>query len=98
MPSSSQLIVFEGPNGSGKTLLAQAFVAWFAERKIRTEYFAFLARKEEHLGKRGSDIHRDPRALGIDPLTKPACSSCMWPHTLMRLRVASSLQFARGGT
>jgi dTMP kinase len=61
-----RLVVFEGPDGVGKTTLAKALVSKLAGRGVRCEYFSFPGREPGTLGRLVYGVHHDPGEFGID--------------------------------
>ena len=61
-----RLIVFEGPDGVGKTALAKALVEELPRRRIRCEYFSFPGRDLGTLGHLVYEVHHKPGKFGID--------------------------------
>lgn len=59
------LIVFEGPDGVGKTTLAQALVEELARRGARCDYLSFPGRDPGTLGHLVYEVHHDPGKFGI---------------------------------
>lgn len=63
-----RLVVFEGPDGAGKSTLAKGLLEYFAENSLKAELFSFPGDKEGSLGKSVYDIHHYPERLGIDSI------------------------------
>lgn len=61
-----RLFVFEGPDGSGKTALAQGFVKHLRSLGWPCDYFAFPGKEVGTLGKHVYDIHHNPRIAGLE--------------------------------
>jgi thymidylate kinase len=61
--------VFEGPDGSGKTVLSNAFAEHLRVQDTRCEVFAFPGRQRRTLGKLVHEIHHDPKSIGVESLT-----------------------------
>ena len=64
-----RLIVFEGPDGAGKSTLAQCVVDRLRESRIRSEYAAFPGRQPGTIGQIIYEIHHDPGRFGIEKLS-----------------------------
>ncbi len=77
-----RLVVFEGPDGVGKTALAKALVAELAIRGVQCEYFSFPGREPGTLGRLVYEVHHHPDEFGIDH---------MEPASLQVLHVAAHL-------
>ena len=67
-----RLIVFEGPDGAGKSTLAQCLVDRLRESGIRSEYASFPGKQPATIGRIVYDIHHDPGRFGIEQLS-PTC-------------------------
>lgn len=68
MGKSGKLIVFEGPDGAGKTTLSQAFVAALEARGIKTVWLSFPGRDEGTLGKLVYELHHHPESFSLRDL------------------------------
>ena len=77
-----RLVVFEGPDGAGKSTLAQCLVDHLVESRIRSEYAAFPGRKPGTIGQIIYEIHHDPGRFGIEKLS---------PTSLQALHIAAHL-------
>jgi dTMP kinase len=77
-----RLIVFEGPDGVGKTTLAQALVDELIKRGVLCEYFSFPGRDPGTLRRLVYEVHHDPGEFGIDHIE---------PASLQVLHVAAHL-------
>lgn len=77
-----RLIVFEGPDGVGKSTLSQALVKKLTEVGLPCEYLSFPGKEAGTIGRLVYDIHHDPAALGVE---KPT------PVSLQILHVAAHL-------
>jgi dTMP kinase len=77
-----RLIVFEGPDGVGKTTLAKALVNKLMRRGLPCEYFCFPGRDPGTLGRLVYGVHHDPGEFGIDHIE---------PASLQVLHVAAHL-------
>lgn len=60
-----QLIVFEGPDGVGKTTLSKRVINWMAARGIRSRYISFPGHEQGSLGKLVYDVHHEPERFGV---------------------------------
>jgi dTMP kinase len=77
-----RLIVFEGPDGVGKTALAKALVDELIRRGVPCEHFSFPGRDPGTLGRLVYEVHHDPGRFGIDHIE---------PASLQVLHVAAHL-------
>ncbi len=77
-----RLVVFEGPDGVGKTTLANALVEELTRRGVRGEYFSFPGRDPGTLGCLVYEVHHDPGKFGLDHVE---------PASLQVLHVAAHL-------
>jgi thymidylate kinase len=75
-----KLIVFEGPDDSGKTTLSHALVNYLNSKGIDCDYFAFPGGDEGTLGKLVHNLHHDSRRMGVESLT---------PTSLQLLHIAA---------
>jgi thymidylate kinase len=62
---AGQLIVFEGPDGSGKTTLSKRLVDWLAAQGKQAQYVSFPGREQGTLGSVVYDIHHSPEQFGL---------------------------------
>lgn len=60
------LVVFEGPDGVGKTTLAKALVEELLQQGVPCEYFSFPGRAPGTLGRLVYEVHHDPGEFGIN--------------------------------
>lgn len=67
---AGKLLVFEGPDGVGKSTLAQSLVGRLKEAPIRSEYAMFPGKRPGTIGQIVYEIHHDPGRFGIDELTQ----------------------------
>ena len=79
---AGKLIVFEGPDGVGKSTLAQLLVGRLKESRIRCEYATFPGKQAGTIGQVIYDLHHDPGTFGIEALS---------PASLQALHVAAHL-------
>lgn len=77
-----RLIVFEGPDGVGKTTLASAMVEELSRRDLPCEYFSFPGREPGTLGHLVYEVHHKPKKFDIDH---------MEPASLQMLHIAAHL-------
>lgn len=77
-----KLLVFEGPDRSGKTTLSVAFVEYLREKGEECDYFAFPGHEPGTLGKLVHELHHNSEAVGINTLT---------PTSLQLLHVAAHI-------
>lgn len=64
-----KLFVFEGPDGSGKTMLSRAFANHLNAQGFGCEWFSFPGVNAGTLGKHVYEIHHNPRSVGIKNLS-----------------------------
>jgi thymidylate kinase len=64
-----QLVVFEGPDGVGKSELAARFESWLVEHGSAAELLSFPGKEEGTLGKLVYDLHSNPARFGVTGLT-----------------------------
>jgi thymidylate kinase len=64
-----KLIVFEGPDGVGKSTLSRALAKKLTEANIHCENLAFPGREEGTIGRLVYDLSRRPDAFGLGKLT-----------------------------
>ena len=72
MESKSQfgrLIVFEGPDGVGKSTLSCALADKLVEMDVSCEYLAFPGSEEHTLGRLVYDVHHDAKGSGLDDVS-----------------------------
>lgn len=65
-----KLIVFEGPDGVGKSTLAQWFATRLEESGIRCTLLSFPGREPGSLGRHVYELHHDPSRFGIESLSQ----------------------------
>ena len=80
--SPGQLIVFEGPDGVGKSTLAQALTRKLTEAGLPSEYLALPGNEMGTIGRLVYDIHHNPAVYGLGKLT---------PGSLQALHIAAHL-------
>lgn len=67
--AKGQLVVFEGPDGVGKSELAARFASWLVEHGFAAELLSFPGKEEGTLGKLVYDLHADPARFDVTGLT-----------------------------
>lgn len=82
-----RLIVFEGPDGVGKTTLAQALVGELNRRGTRCEYFSFPGRDPGTLGRLVYEVHHNPDKFSLHHVN---------PTSLQVLHIAAHLDAIKG--
>jgi len=65
MTKLGELIVFEGPDGVGKTTLAKRLNRHLKSIGTTSKYFAFPGNKKNTLGKHVYDFHHNPEKFGV---------------------------------
>lgn len=79
---NGSLLVFEGPDGAGKTELAHRLVNSLRARGVECELIAFPGNEPQSLGRHVYRIHHEPASVGIDNLH---------PASLQTLHVAAHI-------
>ena len=74
------LIVFEGPDGVGKTTLARLLTRELEHRGCHCLYKSFPGQEEGSLGRLVYDIHHHPHKFGIEQMS---------PTSLQMLHIAA---------
>lgn len=82
MSNNGQLIVFEGADDAGKTVLSKAIAAEKVARGQRYQWHAFPGMATGTLGYLVYRLHHDPTSFGIERLT---------PSSLQTLHIAAHL-------
>ena len=77
-----ELIVFEGPDGVGKSTLSQTLAKKLTEFNIPCEHLAFPGKEEGTIGCLVYDLHHNPAAFGLRKVT---------PASLQALHIAAHL-------
>lgn len=83
MSHCGKLIVFEGPDGVGKSTLSNALVKELITLGIPALYFAFPGKKEGTLGYHIYALHHNPLEFGI--------TSSISPTSMQLLHIASHI-------
>jgi dTMP kinase len=65
-----KLIVFEGPDGVGKSTLAQWFATRLEKSGIRCTLLSFPGKEPGSLGRHVYELHHDPSRFGIESLSQ----------------------------
>jgi thymidylate kinase len=68
-----QLLIFEGPDGTGKTTLSVRLVEWFASRGQRARNVSFPGQSKGSLGELVYNLHHFPGKYGlhgVDPTAR----------------------------
>jgi dTMP kinase len=79
---TGQLVVFEGPDGVGKSELAARFHAWLVGHGLATELLSFPGKEEGTLGRLVYDLHSHPEQFHVTALS---------PASLQALHIAAHL-------
>jgi len=79
---TGQLIVFEGPDGVGKSDLALRFRTWLREHGFAAELLSFPGKEEGTLGKLVYDLHLHPERFHLTTQT---------PASLQAMHIAAHL-------
>lgn len=67
-----QLIVFEGPDGVGKTTLSKRAADWLTSQGVTSRYISFPGQEQGSLGKLVYDVHHAPERFGVADLEPTA--------------------------
>ena len=67
-----QLIVFEGPDGVGKTTLSKRVTDWLAAQGIESRYISFPGQEPGGLGTLVYEVHHFPERFGVEDLDPTA--------------------------
>lgn len=67
--TKGQLVVFEGPDGVGKSELAARFESWLVEHGFPAQLLSFPGKEEGTVGKLVYDLHSDPARFDVTGLT-----------------------------
>ena len=79
---AGRLVVFEGPDGVGKTSLARALVASLRDQGVRCEYASFPGQEEGTIGRIVYGIQHNAAASGVNQID---------PTSLQALHVAAHI-------
>ena len=69
---TGKLIVFEGPDGVGKTTLANAATQMMRDSGQRCRLMSFPGREDGTLGQLVYRLHHDSKAVGVDAISETA--------------------------
>ncbi len=69
---SGRLIVFEGPDGVGKTTLSRRTVNWLTSQRVRSRYVSFPGCQQGTLGKLVYELHHNPELFDCKDLDPTA--------------------------
>ena len=86
-PAQGRLIVFEGPDGVGKSTLAEHFTSRLHEAGVPCEFLAFPGRQPSSLGRLVYDLHHDAPGLGLGEVN---------PTSLQVLHIAAHIEAIEG--
>jgi len=78
----AQLVIFEGPDGTGKTTLSRRLVAWLTAQGRAARYVSAPGRIEGTLGELVYQLHHTPERFGLRTIL---------PASLQLLHVASHI-------
>ena len=84
---SGRLLVFEGPDGVGKTTLSHHLRKWLCSEGIDCDAFSFPGHENGSLGKLIYDIHHNPSFFGLQ---RPSADSLQMLHVTAHIDTISS--------
>ena len=64
-----RLIVFEGPDGVGKSTLSQALAGRLRSMGLTCDHLSFPGREEGTIGNMVYNVHHDPVSYGLEAIT-----------------------------
>jgi thymidylate kinase len=67
-----QLLIFEGPDGTGKTTLSHRLVEWLTSQGHHARYVSSPGRIEGSLGELVYNLHHSPEGYGLRSITPAA--------------------------
>jgi len=67
-----KLIIFEGPDGVGKTTLSQQMQVILEARGQQCKWLSFPGREDGSLGRAVYDLHHEPERFGVHSMTATA--------------------------
>ena len=86
-PSQGKLIVFEGPDGAGKSTLAEQLTSQLRDAGVACEHLAFPGKRAGSLGRLVYDLHHDAEDFGLYDVN---------PTSLQLLHIAAHVDAIEG--